>query len=126
MRIVQVSIFAMYLYNYNNQNQNINNLLLSFWCTYLSFDILLGCIDVPSICPSPADLLGFSSAFFEAAFIIFFAISFPVRSPVAYAKFWIEFSKALFYPSIADFFALSKSFCPYLLLKFLLRFLCEG
>ena len=46
----------------------------------------------------------------------------PIKSPVASAIFWIALFEAVFFASVVDFLALSRSFLLYLLLKFLLVF----
>ena len=56
--------------------------------------------------------------FFETL-VILLAILLPIKPPVASAAFWIALFEAVFIPSVVDFLALSRSFWPYLLLKFL-------
>ena len=56
-------------------------------------------------------------------FLILSAIFLPIKSSVAFAVFWIALFEAVLSASVAVFVAWSRSFCFYLLLKFLLIFL---
>ena len=62
--------------------------------------------------------------YFEAH-VILFVILLPIKSPVAYAVFWIPLFEAVFIASVVDFIVLSRSFWLYLLLKFLSMFLAK-
>ena len=62
--------------------------------------------------------------FFETL-VILSAILLPIKSPVAFAVFWIALFDAVFIASVVGFLALSRSFWPYLLLKFLPMFLAK-
>ena len=57
--------------------------------------------------------------------IILSAIWLPIKSPVAWAVFWIALFEAVFITSVVDFLALSRRFWLYLLLKFLPMFLAK-
>ena len=53
------------------------------------------------------------------------AILSPIKSPVASGVFSISLFEAVFIASVVDFFALSRKFWLYLLLKFLPMFLAK-
>ena len=74
-----------------------------------------------------------ASSFFECSVEDFFetlvilsAILLPIKSSVASAAFWIALFEAVFIASVVDFLALSRSFWPCLLLKFLPMFFAKG
>ena len=64
----------------------------------------------------------FCTAVLEAL-VILSAISFPSKSPVASAVFWIALFEAVLSASVADYLTWSRSFWLYLLVKILLVFL---
>ena len=51
--------------------------------------------------------------------VILSAILLPIKPPVDYAVFWVAVFEAIFIASVVDFLGISRSFWPYLLLKFL-------
>ena len=55
---------------------------------------------------------------FFKTLVILSAVLLPIKSPVASAVLWIALFDAVFMPSVVDLLALSRSFWPYLLLKF--------
>ena len=55
--------------------------------------------------------------------VILSATLLPIKPPVASAVFLIALFEAVFIASVVDFLALSRSFWPYLLLKFVPFFL---
>ena len=59
--------------------------------------------------------------FFETL-VILSAIWLPIKSPVAFAVFWIALFEAAFIASVVDFLALSRSFCHIYCLNFYLCF----
>ena len=95
---------------------------MSFFWRYVSFLLVLVSLSSSLFC----NLLECNSVedFFET-FIILSTILLPVKSPVASAVLWIVLYEAVFTASVVDFFAPSRSFWPYLLLKFLPTFLAK-
>ena len=73
---------------------------------------------VSSLCNSLADF------FFETLLILSTNLL-PIKASVASAVFWIDLFEAVFIESVVDFSALSRSFWPYLLLKFLPMFFAK-
>ena len=62
--------------------------------------------------------------FFETL-VILSTIFLPIKTPVASAVFWTALFEAVFIASVVDILAPSRSFWPYLLLKFLPLFLAK-
>ena len=63
----------------------------------------------------------FCCGFFES-FVILLAILLPIKSPVAYAVFWMTLYEDVLRASVAGFWAWSRGFWLYLTLRFLLIF----
>ena len=88
------------------------DMYLLFGASILSFCNSLECNSID--CSSVGD--------FAKTLAILPAILWTIKSPVVYAVFRIALFKVVSIPSIADFLAISKSFWPYLLLKYLPMF----
>ena len=72
------------------------------------FGIPIACTNVSSI--RAGDLSGSSQVVFEPAFLIFFVILFPIKSPVASEVFWIALLEAVLSASIAGFLCCQEAF----------------
>ena len=83
---------------------------LSSGDVYLSLGISLSCSFV-----IVSEL--FCSELLET-FVILLTILLPIKSPVASAVFWITLLEVVLKASVADYLAWSRSFWPYLPLKF--------
>ena len=77
------------------------------------------------VLPNSISLLtsSFFAAFFVKTLVISSAILSPIKSLVASVVFWIDLFDAVFIAS--DFLTLSRTFWPYLLLKFLPMFFAK-
>ena len=113
--------FISCLYVYND---NCNNSSSSIACCcfsggmYISLDILVGC-GVSTV----VDFFGSAGVLFEGSFVIFSAILVSTGSSVASAVFWIALFETVLKVLVAKLFVMSRSFCLYLLLRFLFRLL---
>ena len=74
---------------------------------------------------SVVDAMDLLEVFCNGALVILSAILFPTRSPVASAVFWSTRFEAVVSAFVANFFVMSRSFCPYLMLRFLPMFFAK-